>query len=89
MVYDMTQNHLVPPQNIAVGRYYLQDLHNVENQDYAAFDFDKRYQARMACETPPPSQTLPQPPPTPAPRRRTRKNLCRILEGSILIINMF
>ncbi|XP_061400818.1 helix-loop-helix protein 1 [Musca vetustissima] len=81
MVYDMTQNHLVPPQNIAaVGRYYLQDLNNVENQDYAAFDFDKRYQARMACETPPPmtqsgsgsvGQSLPQPPPTPAPRRRT------------------
>ncbi|XP_073830677.1 helix loop helix protein 4C [Musca autumnalis] len=79
MVYDMTQNHLVPPQNIAVGRYYLQDIHNVENQDYAAFDFDKRYQARMVCETPPPpqssasslSQSLPQPPPTPAPRRRT------------------
>lgn len=76
MVYDMTQNHLIPPQNIAVGRYYLQDIHNnVENQDYAAFDFDKRYQARMACDSPPPppssSQNVPQPPPTPAPRRRT------------------
>uniref|UniRef100_A0A1B0FJ07 BHLH domain-containing protein n=1 Tax=Glossina morsitans morsitans TaxID=37546 RepID=A0A1B0FJ07_GLOMM len=69
MVYDM--NQMMPPsQNIAVGRYYLQDLNNVENQDYAAFDVDKRYQARMACETPP-QQIRPLPPPTPAPRRRT------------------
>lgn len=71
MVYDNTITHMVPPsQNIAVGRYYLQDLNNVENQDYAAFDIDKRYQARMACETPPQSRP-PLPPPTPAPRRRT------------------
>lgn len=72
MVYDMT--HMVPSQNIAVGRYYLQDLNNVENEDYAAFDFDKRYQARMGCETPissPQSGNRPVPPPTPAPRRRT------------------
>ncbi|KAM7347933.1 helix loop helix protein 4C [Cochliomyia hominivorax] len=72
MVYDMT--HMVPSQNIAVGRYYLQDLNNVENEDYAAFDFDKRYQARMECEPPISPQTTssrPPPPPTPAPRRRT------------------
>lgn len=74
MVYDMT--HMVPSQNIAVGRYYLQDLNNVENEDYAAFDFDKRYQARMECETPISPQSVnsssrPAPPPTPAPRRRT------------------
>ncbi|KNC28462.1 hypothetical protein FF38_09223 [Lucilia cuprina] len=77
MVYDMT--HMVPSQNIALGRYYLQDLNNlnnnVENEDYADFDFDKRYQARMDCETPispqSSSSSRPAPPPTPAPRRRT------------------
>lgn len=69
--------HMVPSQNIAVGRYYLQDLNNVENEDYVAFDFDKRYQARMECDTPISPESVnsnssrPAPPPTPAPRRRT------------------
>lgn len=68
MVYDMT--HMMPSHNIALGRYYLQDLNNVENQDYAALgDVDKRYQARMVCENS--SGRSPVPPPTPAPRRRT------------------
>ncbi|XP_037931453.1 helix-loop-helix protein 1-like [Teleopsis dalmanni] len=65
MVYDMT--HLVPSQSISLGRYYLQDINNVENHDYA-LDIDKRFQARLACETLPQAT---QPPPTPAPRRRT------------------
>ena len=71
MVYDMT--HLMPAQSISLGRYYLQDLNNVENQEYGlglGLDIsDKRFQARMACDTL--SQSTPPPPSTPAPRRRT------------------
>ncbi|XP_068159251.1 helix-loop-helix protein 1 [Drosophila tropicalis] len=81
MVYDMT--HLAPaaPQSIALGRYYLPEddelvlsANNglINDQDYAAgttLDIDKRFQARMTCETA--AQPGKQPPPTPAPRRRT------------------
>ncbi|XP_004530550.1 helix-loop-helix protein 1 [Ceratitis capitata] len=67
MVYDMT--HMVPAESISLGRYYLQDLNgSAENHDYV-LDIDRRFQARMACETM--SQASPPPPPTPAPRRRT------------------
>ncbi|XP_014092336.1 helix-loop-helix protein 1 [Bactrocera oleae] len=67
MVYDMT--HMMPAQSISLGRYYLHDLNgSAENPDYV-LDIDRRFQARMACETMP--QASPPPPPTPAPRRRT------------------
>ncbi|EDW26864.1 GL14555 [Drosophila persimilis] len=81
MVYDMTHMAEGPPQSISLSRYYMQEddemlapANNAGllNEDYAAsttLDIEKRFQARMACETA--AQPAPPPPPTPAPRRRT------------------
>jgi len=80
MVYDMSHMAAGPPQSISLSRYYLVDEDemigpnnpHLVNEDYAAsttLDIDKRFQARMACETA--AQPAPPPPPTPAPRRRT------------------
>ncbi|KAH8261756.1 hypothetical protein KR038_002041 [Drosophila bunnanda] len=81
MVYDMTHMAAGPPQSIALSRYYLPEEDemvvgannpHLVSEDYAAsttLDIDKRFQARMACETA--AQPAPPPPPPPAPRRRT------------------
>ncbi|XP_001355175.3 helix-loop-helix protein 1 [Drosophila pseudoobscura] len=81
MVYDMTHMAEGPPQSISLSRYYMQEDDEMLapannggllNEDYAAsttLDIEKRFQARMACETA--AQPAPPPPPTPAPRRRT------------------
>ncbi|XP_022220061.1 helix-loop-helix protein 1 [Drosophila obscura] len=81
MVYDMTHMAEGPPQSISLSRYYMPEddemLAPANNggllhEDYAAsttLDIEKRFQARMSCETA--AQPAPQPPPTPAPRRRT------------------